>query len=275
MGAGAAGIGYAVAAAVLWGTLGVAYRVGESLGASGAWMAAARPLVPAAASLALLALKRGRFTWWSVAVGGVLGVFIPVYLWAVEWAGAALASILLYTAPIWVAAASPLVGDPLGVRGLTAVALGFAGTALITWEGVGGGSVVGLAWGLASGVLYALYILLVRFASRRGAGVLELGLHSQPVAALGALAILAPDRPPRLVDVPWMLYTGVATMLVPYLLNVKALSLTEAHRVAVVSLVEPLTATLLAALVLGERLTILQLVGAVLVLSAAGLAAKA
>ncbi len=269
-----AGTLYAVSAAVMWGTLGIAYRVGESMGASGAWMAVGRPLLPAIVSLALLAAGRGRFTRWSLVVGSVLAVFIPVYLWAVEEAGAALASILLYTAPVWVAVAGYVAGEPPGALGLTAVGLGVTGAVLIASEGVRLGSVVGIAYGLASGIIYAAYIVTVRYAARRGASVLELGLHSQPVAAVGSLAVLRPPATPTPLDTLWMLYTGFVTMLAPYLLNAKALSLMEAHRVAVISLVEPLTATLLAVTVLRESLTILQALGAVLILSATLLAAK-
>ncbi|MEB3851197.1 MAG: DMT family transporter [Desulfurococcales archaeon] len=269
-------VAYAVLAAVLWGTLGVVYRWGEALGASGEWMAAGRPLVPALVAVGLWLSGRGGPSRWSLAVGVILGVFVPVYLWAVRAAGAAVASILLYTAPVWVALASGLAGDRAGVGGLALAGLGSVGAALVAaGEGLGGPGGVGALLGLLSGLLYAAYILAARAAARRGASPVEVGVHSQPVAAVVALALLKPGRPPGVLDAALMLYTGVATMLVPYTLNAMALRAMEAHRVATISLVEPLTATILAWMLLGESLSPAQILGAALVLASAALAARA
>jgi DME family drug/metabolite transporter len=238
------------------------------MGADVSWLAVARPLVPALVSLALLAAGIGRMSRWSVIVGLVLSPFIPLYMWAVMLLGAALASILLYTAPIWVTALSPLVaGERPRALDVLAIALGVVGVALVVgaeWRPIGAGVLVGLA----SGLNYAAYILSVRLAALRGAKPVELGIHSQPLACLGVLAILRPTALPGAEELPWMLYMGVATMLLPYLLNAKALSLLEAYKVSVISLIEPVAATLMASTLLGEELSSLQVAGAALVLLA-------
>jgi len=205
-----------------------------------------------------------------VVVGLVLAPFIVVYLGAVSLVGAALASILLYTAPMWVAVLGRVVlGEGLGCRGVLALVLGFVGVVLAVGSSVF--PLEGVLLGLLSGLLYACYIVLARVALLRGASSLEVGLHSQPIAALGVAAISPPPRPPTPVDVVWALYMGVATMLVPYMLNARALALLEAYRVSIISLVEPVSATLLAHLLLHETLTREQLIGATLVLLAAAI----
>jgi drug/metabolite transporter (DMT)-like permease len=73
---------------------------------------------------------------------------------------------------------------------------------------------------------------------------------------------------PGLVDAVFAGYLATAGTLVPYVLNARALSRLEASRVAVISLVEPLTATILAVVLLGEKLTPVQAVGASLILVA-------
>jgi len=133
----------------------------------------------------------------------------------------------------------------------------------------GGGELLGVVVGLGSGLSYAGYMLLARLAQLHGASDVEVGLHSLPFAALGVALAVHPGAAPSAYDLSWMAYLGVATMVVPYLLHVRALRLAEAYRVAVVSLAEPVSANLLARLVLGETLEPLQAVGAVLVLASA------
>jgi DME family drug/metabolite transporter len=224
-------------------------------------------------SLASWLAGLGRPTWWSAVVGlAGLAPLIILYLWAVELLGAGLAAILLYTAPMWVSLFSPLIlREKPGPAGIAAVVLGFTGIVLVALPTVShpGGSLLGLLVGLGSGISYAIYILLARLAQLHGASTVETGLHSQLFAAMGVAAVVHPSSPPSLYDFVWITYLGFATMIIPYLLHVKALKLAEAYRVAVVSLAEPVSANLLAHIVLGETLTPLQTVGATFVLASA------
>lgn len=264
----------AAAAAVLWGSIGVAYRLGVQAGADGAWLILGRPLLAALASPVAALLGAGRPGKWSIAVG-LLGLapLYATYFLAVSRIGAALASILLYTAPAWVALASgPLLGEPPGGQGLASMALGLAGAVLAVGPGGGSFDAAGVLLGLASGVSYAAYILLSRYAQLRGAGVAGVAVHSLPFAALGVTAVARPRGPPGLVDLAYASYLACAGTLVPYTLSSRALRRLEAHRVAVVSLVEPVTAVVLAWLLLGERLSPLQALGAAMVLASSLLA---
>ncbi len=268
---GSAGLLLASTAAVLWGTIGVVYRAATMGGASGEWLIAGRPLAAAPFSLLLLAAGRGRLSRWSVAVGlfGLAPLYVSYFL-AVGIVGAAVASILLYTAPLWVALLSPLLlGERLGARAWGLVASGFLGVVLVSGGDGGSLEMTGLALGLCSGVSYALYMVLARLASKRGASVEEVSIHAIPVAALAVFAALRPHGVPGLAEAPWILYLAVAGTLVPYILHTWALSLVEAYRISVVSLVEPVAAVALARIFLGEVLTPMQLVGAALILSAA------
>ena len=58
-------------------------------------------------------------------------------------------------------------------------------------------------------------------------------------------------------------------MIIPYMLHVRVLSLAKAYRVAIVSLLEPIGATILAYILLGESLSLLQILGAIMVLLSA------
>lgn len=266
------GIIFALCAAVLWGSIGIAFKLGVNMGASANWLILGRPLIAGLVSLSCLLAGFGRVSHWSIIVGLVLSPFIVAYLNAISMIGATLASVLLYTAPIWVGILGHIVlGEKLSYQGFLAIILGFVGVILV----VGGFNftaflpIEGIILGLISGLLYACYIILARAAMSRGSSSLEIGLHSQPIAALGVAILSPPLEPPTFIDAIWALYMGVATVLIPYMLNAKALALLEAYRVSIISLMEPVSAALLAHLLLHETLTKEQLVGATLILLAA------
>lgn len=265
----------AVAAAALWGSIGVVYRLGVMHGASPPWLILGRPLAASVFSLAAFLAGWGRPSKWSLAVGllGLAPLYLSYFL-AVAEVGAALASILLYTAPIWVTLLSPLVGDRVSGRAVAYAATGLAGVVLLVEPWGSPYSAKGIVLGLVSGVSYAAYMLLARLGQRRGASPVEVSLYAFPFAALGVAAVMQPDSGPGMVDLLYVAYLAVMGTIVPYLLSARALASLEASRVAVVSLVEPLTAVILAWLILGETLSPVQVLGAGLVVAAAAAAGK-
>lgn len=262
-------------AAVLWGTLGVTYKLGVVMGADLEVLVAGRPLaagIIAAAWAWLFYRETPRL--WSVAIA-VFGLapLYTVYPLAVVEAGAAVASILLYTAPAWVAIGARIaLGEPLSARRVAIVALGVTGAALVSGSPEGSVTLRGALLGLASGASYAAYMLLARLAGMRGATTAQVALY--PVAISAPLVALAvrPSRAPDPMETVFTLYLAVACTLLPYILHTRALRRAEAGRVAVVSLLEPLTAVVLAWLLLGESLAAIQLLGAALILFSAYMA---
>jgi drug/metabolite transporter (DMT)-like permease len=125
---------------------------------------------------------------------------------------------------------------------------------------------LGTLLGLLSGVSYATYIVLARYAQLRGADVLEVGFYSIPVALIGVAAIIHPRGPPTGTDVWFSLYLAILGTIIPYILNAAALRKIRAPLVSVISLVEPLTAVSLAVLLLNERMLPLQIIGSALVI---------
>ncbi|WP_148678826.1 DMT family transporter [Aeropyrum pernix] len=268
------GVAAALTAALLWSTIGVVQRLAEARGADTETLIVGRTLGGSLLALALLAIYRAVPTRRSFAVA-VLGLapLYYTYMMSVSIVGAAVASLLLYTAPAWVALLGTVfLGETPSVRDVVTIILGLAGAALVSLGGEGKAGelrLLGIVLGVASGFFYALYIVMARFFQSRGAGVMEVSLA--PIALTGPLlgVALKPSLPPNSVEVAASIYFAVFTMVTPYLLNVYALRRIEAHRVSVMSLIEPLSAVLLAVLLLGEDLTALQALGGVLILAAA------
>ena len=263
-----------VSAAVLWGTIGVAFKLGLENGADYEWLIVGRPLTAGGVAAAILLARRTFPGRWAMLVG--LLALAPLYItypYAVERVGAALASVLLYTAPLWVIISSRvLLREEFTMYKALALALGFGGVVLISMPG---GLVrlepTGLALGLASGVTYAAYIVLARLSQLRGAGSEEVSLGALAFTAPAVTLVLAPDGLPTLGDAPYIIYLGVICTLLPYYLHVRGLKLVEAGRASIASLVEPLVAIALAVALLGEDLTPPQALGAFMILAAVAL----
>lgn len=206
----------------------------------------------------------------AVAAFGLLGVavFFAAYMLAVERGGAALASVLLYTAPAWVALMSALwLAERITTRKLVAVGLTITGVAGIA---LGGAATVTFApaaigWGLLSGACYALYYPFGKrfFARYSPASVFAVAL---PVGAAG-LAPWVEFADKSLAAWVAIAFLGVVSTFVAYLLYGLGLRRIEATRASVVATVEPLVAASAAYLWWGERLGVHGAVGAALVLT--------
>jgi drug/metabolite transporter (DMT)-like permease len=264
-------------AAGLWGTLGILGKyalaaglhplevafwravLGGALFAAHAWGSGAR-------------LPRGRDLG-VTALFGLAGVsvFYAAYQLAVRAGGASLASVLLYTAPAFVAVmAWRLLGEPLGRREWGGVALTLAGVGLISLGGSGAGVSVNapaLGWGLVSGVTYALYYLMGKryFGRYTPAAVYAVAL---PVGAAGLAPLVAfSDKTPA----TWGLLGAIAVLCtyLAYLAYGAGLRHLPATRASVIASLEPVVAAVLAALLFGERLSAAALLGAALVVGSA------
>lgn len=273
-------------AAVLWGTSGVVFQwLGKSGGSAltlGFWRAA----LAAAATLAWLGLRdRGalriapRHLGFFALFGLVsVAIFFVLYPLAIHLTSVAVAVVLLYTAPAWVALVGFLfLKEPCSWTRLAALALAFAGTALVAQvheiddfrE-----NLPGLAAGLGSGLTYASLTLLGRVAPARY-GPPTISVYT---LGMGALFLALPAfRDPADLWAPWStpflaaltLYASLVTTagcFVLFTFGVRMLG--DAGKASLLATVEPPVAALLGFLVLGEPLTGSQMAGGALVLAA-------
>jgi DME family drug/metabolite transporter len=270
---------YIVLAALLWGTLGVAARVALDAGVEPLELSFWRALL-AGALFALHALGRRRLrvarrdlpAVGAFAVGGV-SIFYLSYFLAVRAGGAALAAILLYTAPAWVAVAAALwLGERLTLRKVVALALTLGGVTLVAL-GSGGGraagagvhvSVAAVGWGLLAGLAYAGYYLFgKRYFTRYEAPTVL--LYALPLGALVLLpAVHFAPKGPQVWAV--LAFIAVVPTYLAYLVYGVGLRRVEASRAATVATLEPVVAAALAYAVWGEALRPGGYVGAGLVL---------
>lgn len=271
-----------VLSSVLWGTTGTAasflpdevspLAIGASTMALGGILLFAVSARPAIAALRDPSARR----WLLI---GAVGVFVyPLAFYsAMDQAGVAIGNVVaLGSGPVFAAVFEWLwERRGLSTRWLIATAIAVAGIALVSFGRVddtdGGGDVVaGVLLGLLAGVAYALYT----YASSRAIGVGHSGRSVMGgmfgVGAIALLPVLLLFGAPLLQspqNIGIAAYLAVGPMFAAYLLFGFGLTHMRSSVATTITLVEPLVATLLAVVVVGERLEPVGWVGLVLILS--------
>lgn len=207
----------------------------------------------------------------AVAAFAVVGVtvFYVAYFRAVEHGGAAIAAVLLYTAPAWVAlAAAVWLGERLTGSTGAAIVLTIAGVALVA-QGAGGAgmrpvSMGAVGWGLLAGAAYAVYYIFGKRYFTRYAPALVFA-YAMPIGALALLPLVefAPKSAANWVVIGFI--AAVPTYCA-YLIYAAGLARIDATRAATVATLEPIAAALIALAVWGEALRPVAYAGAALVL---------
>ncbi|WP_370323965.1 DMT family transporter [Euzebya sp.] len=275
-----------VTAAVLWGTSGV---VGRSLNESGVpplTVAALRVVIAATVLVAVPRLRPAaahrlpRRSPVVIGVGVLLAIYQATFFAAVPLVGVTVATMVsLGAAPIVTAAVGPLVGDTrAGVATWTAVLLGALGVGLLSGGGgtsLGWAAVGGAGLALVAGSGYAGVTLLGRHARDAVPGALVTAAF--PVAAVVLLPALVGLAGAELDggDVAAIAYLGTAPTALAYALFFGGVARIPAATASTITLLEPLTATVLAAAIFGEALSPVGVAGAILVVLAGGLAVRA
>ncbi|MET8772838.1 EamA family transporter [Streptomyces sp. NPDC004658] len=224
----------------------------------------------------------GRTLTRALATGLALAVFQTAYFAAVASTGLAVATVVtLGAGPVLIAlGARLLLGERLGAGGLAAVAGALAGLAVLTF----GGSAAtvrpaGVLLALASAAGYGAMTLLTRWWGRGGgADAAGTTVGAFAVTTLCLLPFAAAEgllphtaHPARLLGL--LLYIAAVPTALAYAFYFAGAAVVRSATVSVIMLLEPVTAAVLAVVLLGERLTVTTAAGTLLMLGAvAGLA---
>lgn len=278
-------------AGALWGTTGVNTRLIYAQTETTALAIATWRLsfaLPGLLAIMLATRQTRQFRWPTLKDGlAMLGLGLAqiayqvFYFAAIPFVGVAVATLVaLCTAPVIVAALAILwLHEPFTRALAVALALALTGTLLIAGVGpvVADGSppsAVGVALALSSGAGYGLYALLSRRLAEHYPPS-QITLMAFGTAALGLLPFgLASGQALGFESEGWLrlIYMGLVPTALAYWLFARGMRTTPATTASLLTLIEPFTATLLAAYLFGEPLTanILAggglLIGAVLVL---------
>ena len=269
--------------ALLWGTAGVVVHIVAQRSSLTAVPIGSYRLIFAAIALVVIVRSDGiRRLWalqvrhrWGLVVSGIgLGAYQALYFVGVQDVGVSVSTLVsLGVAPIAITVVTSIQRRSLpagrSLVTLSCAVLGLAMVSLSAGTSTGPHPVTGLLASVASGLGYAGYTLL----GRRLVEHVDTMLLATSASVVGAIVLL----PVALVEgmavtdgvsIPWLIYLGVFTTALAYVLFYAGLRTTPSEVAAVLTLLEPLAAAVLAVVILHESLSALGIVGALLLLVA-------
>lgn len=257
-----------VIAGVLWGVIGYFVRALQSQGLSSMQIVAIRMVVSAVLfSLYAMIFNRKLFKiklrdLWCFLGTGVLSVatFSFCYFKAIELSSLSQASILLYTAPIFVMIFSVVLFKEklTGVK-VVSLILAFSGCMFVTGVLENGGEInaPAIVFGLLSGVCYALYSIFSRLALDRNYSPLTITLYTFIFAGIASLFVI--DVKPVLAvmsnsagDFIFCVLFAVLSCVLPYVTYTVGLKYVKPSTASIVASIEPVVATITGAILFDE-----------------------
>ena len=252
-------------AAVCWGTTGTAQSFAPPT-LSAYWVGALRLLASAVFFAAVLAATRSgsgwrQLPWGGVAIAGLgMAVYNLAFFAGVRATGVAVGTaVALGSGPIWAGLLQALGGQRPPGRWWVGTALAVTGGVLM----VGGGerdaaqpiTALGLGLCLLAGLSYAVYALVnKRLVTAAAPSLVTCAVFTLAAAvALPLAAVIAGPLVLTARDALIAAYLGVVATGVAYLLFSHALRHISAATGVTLALAEPVTAFVLAVLVVGER----------------------
>ena len=284
------GLACLLAAGLLWGTGGLTGSLlGRSSGLPALSVAAYRLMTGGLLIIVVLVLAgrrwpAGRAAWTRIAtIAGLAAMFQGCYFTAVSLTSVSLATLVtIGSAPVLVLAAERARGRRAGRFAGAATGLALTGLVLLAGLPSGGFPEAAVLASAGMAVLAAAgFAALTLVSARPVAGLDDLtatgfgftlgGLVLLPAAVAAGGVSFTPDP----VTLGLLAALGTGPTAVAYTLYFRGLRSAPAGTAALLSLLEPLTGTVLAALILGDRLGPAGITGAVILAAALVLATVA
>ena len=271
---------YVLCAAFLWALIGPLSKQVMALGVSpleaAFWRSAFGWIFFATHAFSTGAWRLQRKDAPAVASFGIIGVstLFGAYILSISMVGAAMASVLLYTAPAWVAVLAWLtLGEKMHAHKLIALSMTLIGVAcvsigpaIVSGKGLGAVNLPGILLGLLSGFSYATYYIFgKRYLGRYATSTLF--LYALPVGCLGLLPFVTfTSKSPE----TWLTLVALAvtTTYGAYSVYYAGLRRLSATRTAIVATLEPVLSALFAYVWWGERFDGMGYAGSALILAA-------
>jgi len=271
---------YIILAAVMWGFFPMFTRVLYANGITVMQVVAARAIT-AAIIYAVWGMLAGTFKglkwrdYLFLAVYGIITLMgtYSFYSLAIRELSSAMASMLLYTAPAFVIIFNRIFyGDRITKIKLLALITAFVGCCLVVRVYDPSSlslNIVGIAFGLASGITYSLLTVIGRKAYARGYTAMQNTIV--PAAAVGiAMCFVTPPWTIPMLSptvIACYLAVGVIGSVLPYFFYLKGLSTgIDGGAAILLANIEPVTATVFGCLLFSDPLEIWQILGIVIVL---------
>lgn len=266
-----------IASMTIFGTLGIFVR---NIPVSSGELALYRAVLAALLIAVFLLLTKQRIPFANIkkevplllASGVVMGINWILLFEAYKYTTVSVATLSYYFAPVIVTVVCPvLFKEKLTGKQIICFIMSTLGLVLITGIGdIGSGNdFVGILFGLGAAVFYATVILLNKFIKN-----VE-GIHRTFLQFLSAIVILVPYvimtsgvTLGNLNGIGWvnLLIVGLIHTGVTYCMYFSSLKGLPGQKAAILSYIDPLVAVMISVTILGESMTLWQMIGGILIL---------
>lgn len=269
------------AGAVLWGTVGIASKVLYGIVDAPPLVVGFFRLAIAVPALLLWCVWRLRADTFRfpgadalriIGLGIAMALYQVCYFRAVAEIGVALATLItICSAPILVGMLAPaLLGERITRSIAVALILGLIGAALLVGAPPASGNATGVGWACGSAIAYAAFVLCSRkLAHHDPAKIIVVGFGAGALILL-PFALMADAGIMNWPASAWatLLYIGLIPTALAYVAYFRGMRGTAATPATILTLAEPLTATVIAVALFGEVLPPMALAGACVLLVA-------
>lgn len=271
-----------LAAAFLWGCIGIFVRHLSGIGFNAMQMTATKSLINSGLLFLFLLISdreklkiRIKDLGWFLANGVVsILMFNTAYNAAITMISLSAAVVLLYTAPVFVMLMSVLFfHERFTARKGVCLVLCILGSSLVS--GLAGGmelNVPGILLGLLSGIGYALYSIFSTVIVKKYHPLTNVfytfliaGAAASLCCDMGGALSMAGSSGEALF---WTVMNGVCTSFIPYITYTLALQYMQASKAAIIATLEPVVATLVGTFLYHETVTFTGGIGIFMVFAA-------
>lgn len=272
---------FIILAGMLWGTSGLFVSFFKDFGFDSFQMTAFRGLASLLFLSVFLYIKdknvfKIKLRQLPLLIGSGVSMYLcaACYYIAMQRTSVPTAVVLMYTSPVFVMMFSAMfLGEKLTATKLVSLAGVFFGCGLVA--GIIGGMKYdfwGLIIGLASGITFCAYNVIVKIQMRKGYNPSTVTIYCYIVMTILAFIVAPPmDSIEIIRNNSWwllagFLFFGICTSGLPYFLYTLSLKDLPAGTASCLGVVEPLSATLYSVLFLGERLGLVHIMGMILII---------
>ncbi len=269
---------YMIISMVIFGTIGVFRKL---ISLSSGELSLYRAVLASVLIFGYILIKREKIDWAKIKKSIfllMLSGFAMGFNWillfeAYNWTSVSVATLSYYFAPILVTILSPILfREKMTLKSALSFVGATAGLVMIVLSGsisLGLWGIFGILLGLGAAVLYATVILLNKAIKEVG------GIQRTFVQFIFAIVVLVPyvlltdginlsSLMP--LDITMLLIVGFVHTGVTYCLYFSSLSTLKGSTAAILSYIDPLVAVLCSVIILGEPMTVWQVIGGALIL---------
>ena len=273
---------YIFLAGILWGTVGLFVRELNALGASASLISLMRMAFAFLAISIFALIKHGKriiltdvkALFFCALLGLVSnGLFNILYTTSININGMGIASVLLYTAPVFTALASCIIfHEKLTSQKILALGLNVIGCVFTVTGGnfsLATITIMGVLAGIGSGFCYGMAAIFGRLAGNRTDALIT-SVYSYIFASIFLYIFLRPDITPAMSNMKilmWGFLYGLIPTGLAYLVYYMELSkIHDTSKVPVIASIEPIIAVIIGTQIYGEKIGLMNYAGIAVVL---------